>query len=110
VPVLKLSPQPPGVAARMAHVMSGNWRRHAVCGGSWDVFFGPEGEAAEERDAREACAIAICRPCPVQQPCLDDALSQSSQIGVAGGVGEERRTVMRHVLVARQRRAGRGAA
>lgn len=90
--------------------MTGNWRDRAVCGGQWELFFGPEDETPESRDAREAQAIAICRSCPVRQPCLDHALSQPSQYGVAGGEGEERRTVLRHILVARQRRQeGRAA-
>lgn len=89
--------------------MSGDWRDHAVCKGRGDVFFGPDGETPEDRDARETRAIAICRPCPVRQPCLDDALSWPSQIGVAGGVGEKRRKALRHAMLNRQWRE-RGAA
>lgn len=87
--------------------MSGDWRDHAVCGGRGELFFGPDGETPEDRDTREARAIAICRPCPVRQPCLDRALSQPSQFGVAGGVGEERRTALRHAMLKRQKRQER---
>ena len=90
--------------------MSADWRLLAVCGGQGEVFFGPDDEAAEARDVREARAIAICRPCPARQPCLDHALSLPSQFGVAGGVGEERRTALRNAMLHRQRRAERGAA
>lgn len=90
--------------------MNGNWWIYAVCGGHGDVFFGPEDESPEARDAREAQAIGICRPCPVRVPCLDDALSQSEQVGVSGGIGEERRKALRHALMNRQWRAERGAA
>ena len=84
--------------------MSADWRLLAVCGGQGEVFFGPDDEAAEARDVREARAIAICRLCPARRPCLADALSQPSQIGVAGGVGEERRTALRNAALHRQRR------
>ncbi len=84
-----------------------NWRHQAACHGQWDVFFGPDGETTEQRDAREAQAIAICRPCPVRQPCLVHALSRPSQHGVAGGVGEERRKDLRHALLNRQWRQKR---
>ena len=90
--------------------MSGNWWIHAVRGGQGDIFFGPEGETSEARDAREARAIAVCRPCPVRTPCLDDALSRPEQVGVAGGVGEERRKALRHALMNRQWRQERKAA
>ncbi|HTQ94999.1 MAG TPA: WhiB family transcriptional regulator [Streptosporangiaceae bacterium] len=89
--------------------MSGWWAQ-AVCGGLGELFFGPDNEEPEARDAREARAIAICRPCPVRQPCLEDALSRQSQAGVAGGVGEERRKALRHAWLKRQRRQeGRAA-
>ena len=85
--------------------MSADWIDDAACGkADAHLFFGPDGEALEARDAREARAIVICRPCPARQPCLDDALSQPSQIGVAGGVGEERRKALRNAMLHRQRR------
>jgi len=96
--------------ALVVAAMSGDWRQQAVCGGLGHLFFGPDIETDEARDAREARAIVICRPCPVRQPCLDDALSRPSQIGVAGGVGEERRKALRNAMLHRQRRAERGAA
>lgn len=90
--------------------MSGDWRDHAACGGYGHLFFGPDLESPEARDAREALAIDICRPCPVRLSCLDHALAQPSQYGVAGGVGEVRRTALRNAAMHRQRRAERGAA
>ena len=90
--------------------MTGDWRELAVCGGYGRLFFGPDGETDQARDAREARAIAICRPCPARQPCLDHALSRPSQYGVAGGVGEERRKALRNAALHRQRRQERRAA
>jgi len=96
--------------ALVVSAMSGDWRKQAVCGGRHELFFGPDGETDEARDAREARAIAICRPCPARQPCLDHALSRPSQYGVSGGVGEERRKALRNAMLKRQQRAERGAA
>ncbi len=90
--------------------MSGDWRQQAVCGGLGHLFFGPDIETPEARDVREARAIAVCRPCPVRQPCLDHALSRPEQHGVAGGVGEEQRKAMRHALMNRLWRQSRKAA
>ena len=84
--------------------MSAGWWAQALCGGLGELFFGPDNEIPEARDAREARAIAVCRPCPVRQSCLDDALSRPSQVGVAGGVGEERRKALRHAMLKRQQR------
>ncbi len=84
--------------------MNSDWRDQAACGGYADVFFGPERESPQDKAAREQDAITICRPCPVRQPCLEDALSQPSQIGVAGGVGEDRRTALRNAALKREKR------
>lgn len=81
------------------------WRDHAACGRADPrVFFGPDDETPDAMEAREAQAIAVCRPCPVRLSCLGFALSQPAQHGVAGGIGEERRTALRHALVKRTRR------
>ena len=54
-----------------------------------DLFFPHNGENNEE-------AKAVCIECPVQQECLDYAVSQSGLMGIWGGLSEtERRTVRR---------------
>jgi WhiB family redox-sensing transcriptional regulator len=64
-----------------------------------DLWIGPDDEAPKTRQRREQLAIAICRTCPERQPCLDFALSQPSQAGVQGGVGEYRRKSLRNAAV-----------
>jgi WhiB family transcriptional regulator, redox-sensing transcriptional regulator len=86
-----------------------NWQESAAYVGSGDLFFGPEVEKPHARQVREASAIAICRPCPVRLECLEHALSQPSQYGVAGGVGEERRAALRHAWLKRQQRGSEAA-
>lgn len=86
------------------------WTHHAACGTADPyLFFGPEVERPHARQVREASAIAICRQCPVRRECLEHALSQPSQYGVAGGVGEQRRAALRHAWLKRQQREGRAA-
>ena len=73
-------------------------------------FFGPDGEREYDRGARETRAIAVCRSCPVAAACLDWALAFPSQHGVAGGLGEDQRSAIRHAYVRRQtRKAARAA-
>ena len=90
--------------------MNTSWMQHAACVGTgpglWD---GPDGEARDEMEDREARALAICRTCSVRQPCLEDALAQPSQQGVRGGVGQVRRAALRNAWLKRQKRARRAA-
>ena len=89
--------------------MSG-WQSRAACGGT-DVhlWFGPENESPPARQVREVRAAVICHGCPVRLPCLGDALSQRSQCGFRGGVGEERRAALRNARLKRQRRGTEAA-
>ena len=48
------------------------------------VFFPTDGTGVQE-------AAAICRTCPVQEPCLEYALVNRIQHGVFGGVSERGR-------------------
>ena len=50
-----------------------------------DLFFGPEGELAEERDTREAKAKTICASCPVRARCYARAVARGERYGVWGG-------------------------
>jgi WhiB family redox-sensing transcriptional regulator len=73
----------------LAHINL-SWRTHAACGGlDPEVFYPVNDEAAEE-------AKAICRECPVREPCLDYALTNRERDGVWGGATErERRRMIR---------------
>lgn len=66
------------------------WRTHAACSGlEPEVFYPVSEEQAEE-------AKAICRECPVREPCLDYALANRERDGVWGGATErERRRMIR---------------
>ena len=94
----------------MSTVLVPDWTRFAACAGTDPgLWFGPDDELGQAQQRREAKAIGICRQCPVRRPCLEHALSQPSQHGVAGGVSEERRKALRHAWVKRQQREGRAA-
>lgn len=66
------------------------WRQKAACRGvDPDIFYPVSDEEAEG-------AKAICRQCPVQDLCLDWALSTREKEGVWGGATErERRRIIR---------------
>ena len=66
------------------------WRQHAACRGlEPEVFYPVSDEQTEE-------AKAICRECPVREPCLDYALANRERDGVWGGATErERRRMIR---------------
>jgi WhiB family redox-sensing transcriptional regulator len=66
------------------------WRQHAACRGlEPEVFYPVSDEQTEE-------AKAICRECPVREPCLDFALGNRERDGVWGGATErERRRMIR---------------
>ena len=87
----------PGVAGvvnpQMTQVLSStnlSWRTHAACSGlEPEVFYPVSDEQAEE-------AKAICRECPVREPCLEYALTNREREGVWGGATErERRRMVR---------------
>jgi WhiB family redox-sensing transcriptional regulator len=66
------------------------WRQRAACRGvDPDIFYPVSDEEAED-------AKAICASCPVQQLCLDWALTYREKEGVWGGATErERRRILR---------------
>lgn len=54
-----------------------------------EIFFPEKGKSSRE-------AKMICRSCPVQDACLEDALATGDWFGVRGGLSErERRRLMR---------------
>ena len=66
------------------------WRQRAACRGvDPDIFFPVTDEEAAD-------AKAICAACPVQQACLEWALTTREREGVWGGATErERRRIIR---------------
>lgn len=66
------------------------WRQRAACRGvDPDIFYPVSDEDAED-------AKAICGQCPVQELCLDWALTNREKEGVWGGATErERRRIIR---------------
>lgn len=79
-----------------------DWQLDAACRGlDSEVFFHPDRERGEARDARDAAAKAICGGCPVKQQCLDHALAVREPYGVWGGLTEDERA---ELLAQRRRR------
>lgn len=69
----------------------GEWAEEALCANhpDQDLWF-------PERGASTAEAKAICRVCPVQQPCLEYAIANGEKFGIWGGRSErERRRIRR---------------
>lgn len=65
-----------------------NWKQQALCTAvSADTFFPQKGQSASD-------AKAICRQCPVKDPCLEYALEIGEGYGVWGGVGARERRAM----------------
>jgi WhiB family redox-sensing transcriptional regulator len=73
------------------------WQVKAACRGPQSVVFFPptQFERKEDKAEREVRAKAICRECPVRQPCLDYALRIREPHGIWGGLNEvERRQLL----------------
>ncbi|MEX1279426.1 MAG: WhiB family transcriptional regulator [Acidimicrobiia bacterium] len=71
-------------------MMVAGWQDEGMCRGRYaDLFFAPHAfEPKEDRLRREARATAICRVCPVLEPCADHALSIGEPFGIWGGMTE----------------------
>lgn len=85
------------------HRTRDTWRASAACRDIDTELFFPLGETGDALEQAER-AKAICRTCPVQEECLDYALTANEQAGIWGGATEaERRSIRRRR--ARQRRS-----
>ena len=82
------------------------WQEDAACRTYENtLFFGDdEGESELEKQARESEAKAICRTCPVQEPCLEFALDTNQRYGIWGGLTDKERSALKRRR-ARARRA-----
>lgn len=84
-----------------------DWRDKAACQGEGDIFFGPEREPPEVREARVQLAEMICNGCPVRQQCNELAAEKAAMYGVWAGVD---RDVIRLMRRRRARQDGEGEA
>ncbi|MFF9625237.1 WhiB family transcriptional regulator [Streptomyces griseosporeus] len=72
-----------------------NWRDRAECRTEDPDLFFPIGTSGPSLMQTEQ-AKAVCRRCPVREPCLQFALDTGQTLGVWGGTGEnERRAIAR---------------
>lgn len=80
---------------------SEGWRDEAACRHTNADLFFPAGNAGLAAVQIQA-AKAVCRTCPVQEPCLQFAVESNQEAGIWGGKDEEERGRLRKVW-----RAGR---
>jgi len=72
-------------------VSIGDWTRQAACAGRPDLMDPPTARLT-------TAALALCRRCPVLQPCRDWVIALSDRSdpgGIAGGMTEEERSRLR---------------
>lgn len=74
------------------------------------LFYGPEDETRENREAREKQAAAVCARCPVRSACLQYAVEHRERYGVWGGLGENARACLARAASTSARAAARAAA
>ena len=81
------------------------WQEQGLCRGYDNiVFFGDEGESELEKQGRETRAKAICKTCPVLEPCLEFAMETNQKYGIWGGLTAKERASLKRRR-ARARRA-----
>ncbi|MFC9497697.1 WhiB family transcriptional regulator [Streptomyces sp. NPDC056982] len=67
-----------------------NWQTYGPCGTMPDLFF-PSGNS-QQTHVETAQAKAVCHRCPVEQTCLEWALTTGQDYGIFGGkTAQERR-------------------
>ncbi|MFD3619522.1 WhiB family transcriptional regulator [Streptomyces sp. NPDC058676] len=71
-----------------------NWRDHAACRQEDPDLFFPIGSTGPALVQQEQ-AKAVCRRCPVREPCLQWALDTGQTLGVWGGTSENERRALR---------------
>lgn len=69
------------------------WQAHAACQGQMGLAFYPplRTERRSVKASREERAKEICQSCPVQNDCLDHALTVNERYGIWGGLTENER-------------------
>ncbi len=66
------------------------WIDRAACRGMPTSVFFPEGRGASDTEA-----LAVCRSCPVREPCGDYAVTEGLTVGIWGGMTAEDRAEVR---------------
>ncbi|MEU0675912.1 WhiB family transcriptional regulator [Streptomyces sp. NPDC006172] len=79
-----------------------DWRQHAECRREDPDLFFPIGTTGPALLQTEQ-AKAVCRRCPVQEPCLEWAMETDQTLGVWGGTSETERRALKRRIRARQR-------
>ena len=97
----------PGRTAGLPDADTWEWLRRAVCVDADPELFFPVGESGPAA-AQAQRAKRVCHGCPVEERCLEWALSTSRTSGVWGGTDEEERRRLRRR--GERRRAAQGAA
>lgn len=72
------------------------WRDQAACRSVDAELFFPAGSTGAAIHCIQS-AKAVCRSCPVQDPCLQFALETNQEAGVWGGMDEDERRRLRKV-------------
>lgn len=78
------------------------WRVRAACRNTDPDLFFPAGTAGPAFVQIRA-AQAVCRSCPVREPCLQFALETNQEAGIWGGKNEDERRKLRRVARAGHR-------
>ena len=71
-----------------------DWRDHAACRHEDPDLFHPIGTSGPTLMQTEE-AKAVCRRCPVREPCLRFALDMEQATGIWGGTSETDRRALR---------------
>lgn len=78
------------------NMKSYKWQDKGNCNGKdVNMFFHDYNERGETKEERIQNAKAVCVGCPVQQECLDHAMSVPEHFGVWGGMSEDERRLLR---------------
>ncbi|WP_327312297.1 WhiB family transcriptional regulator [Streptomyces sp. NBC_01235] len=78
-----------------------DWRQHAACRREDPDLFFPIGTSGPALLQTEQ-AKAVCRRCPVREPCLEWAMETDQTLGVWGGTDEAERRALRRRIRARR--------
>jgi WhiB family redox-sensing transcriptional regulator len=84
-------------------VIAADWRELALCRDSEPSLFFPVGSTGPAME-QIAEAKTICAECPVQESCLQYALTTNQEAGVWGGYAEDERRRLRKRWLAERRR------
>lgn len=79
-----------------------DWRQHATCRHEDPDLFFPIGTTGPALLQTEQ-AKAVCRRCPVREPCLEWAMETDQTLGVWGGTSETERRALKRRIRAQQR-------